>query len=319
MSGINICATLGGNTGKPLCDVRMGRIKHLLPTQSKEFTESDLADSASFRAALQNAMLLSSTSPNKIYAFPEAKDVTDNTGDPNTGTLADGYEEVLNEALPKYLLRSVTGVCVQQAMAAFNGWPGRLYVVDENNVLWFIIKSGGGSQAFSCGYLYTNPPKFKGSADVQTANTRVTFGTIDEFKSNVGALKLDFAISSLLNLQSVELVDLEDENDSAIAANNVFIIGGKMKCEGTDIYTAYKTALANGARWRSYKSDNTPIPVTSVTANDSAQGWNVTLDSGTFSGLTPGDVFYIDLKTPDELHGAGVDGVEGIKIRFIAP
>jgi hypothetical protein len=123
MAGINVCATLGGNTGRPDCDVRMGRIKYLLLTTSKEFTETNIASSEAFEAALQTAMLLANSDANKIFAFPEMRDVTDNSGDPATGTLADGFEEVLNEALPKYLAKSTPGVCVQQAMASFNGWP----------------------------------------------------------------------------------------------------------------------------------------------------------------------------------------------------
>lgn len=312
---INICATLGGNTGAPACDVRMGRPKFLLLTTSKEFSAGDIDDSASFQQALEAAMLLSKTNANKVYAFPAANETTDNTGDPATGTLADGYEEVLNEALPKYLLRSKVGTCVQQQMASFNGWPGKIYVVDESNILWFRTTATGGAAGFSCGYLYTNPPKFKGSSDVQTANTRLTFGSIDDFKRNVGAIQLDFSVSALTNILDVVLDDRESENTSG-ALNNVFVIGGKTLCEGTDIYAAYSTLLANTAYWRAYKSDGTTITLTSVTVNSGLSGWNITLDSATFTAMSSGDIFFIDLETPTVLHAAGIDGIEGIKIRF---
>lgn len=316
MSGINVCATLGGNTGAPACDVRMGRIKYLLLTTSKEFTAADIATSESFQAALQAAMGLGNSDPNKIFAFPAMREATDNTGDPNLGTLADGYEEVLNEALPKYLLLSTPGTCVQQAMASFNAWPGKNYIVDENGIFWSRDNGSNGAKGFGTGYLYTNPPKFKGSGNVQTANTRLTFGSIDEFKSGVGALKLGFQVSDLNNLKDVVLDDRETENDSG-APNNVFIIGGKTKCEGSDIYAAYSTALNATARWRAYKADGSAITITTVTLNAAKLAWNVTIDSTTFNAMASGDVFYIDLVVPTTLAAAGVTGIEALKLRFV--
>jgi hypothetical protein len=313
---INICATLGGNTGAPACDVRMGRPKYILLTTGREFAETDIEDSAAFQSALQTAMLLPKSNANKVYAFPQANESTDNTGDPSLGTLADGYEEVLNEALPKYLLRSKAGTCVQQQMQSFNGWPGKVYVVDDSNIMWFRTTSADGAAGFTCGYLYTNPPKFKGSGDVNTANTRLTFGSIDEFKTKVGAIKLDFNVSTLTNILEVELDDRESENTSG-ALNNVFVIGGKTRCEGTDIYAAYSTALNSVARWRAYQSNGTVISITTVTTNAGLSGWNITLNSAAFTALPSGTVFYIDLETPTVLHAAGIDGIEGNRIRFV--
>lgn len=313
---INVCTTLGGNTGKPGCDVRMGRIKYLLLTTGKELTANDLADSEALKDALQAAMLLESSSANKMFAFPEMRDVTDNTGDPATGTLADGYEEVLNEALPKYLLRSTPGTCVQQAMASFNGWPGKVYFIDENNIFWYKTKADGGGKGWSTGYLYTNPPKPKGSGDVQTANTRFTFGANGEFKNNVGAVKVDFDLGDLDNLKDVLLDDRESENTSG-ALNNVFIIGAKVKCEGTDLYATHSAALNATARWRAYTSGGTPITLTAVALSVGNLGWQITLDSTAFNGLAVGTVFYIDLATPPTLKAAGVTGIEGVRLRFV--
>lgn len=316
MSGINVCATLGGNTGVPACDVRMGRIRYLLLSTSKVFTATDIASSEALQSALQTAMLLANGDANKVFAFPFMRDVTDNTGDPATGTLADGYEEVLNEALPKYLLKSTPGVCIQQIMSSFNGWPGKMYIIDENGIFWYKV-NGTGTKGFTCGYLYTNPPKFKGSGDVQTANTRLTFGSISEFKSGVGALKLNFDVADLNNLKDVILDDRETENTSG-SLNNVFIVGGKVKCEGTDIYTAFSTLLNNVNAWRSYKADGTALALTALALSPSNSGWQVTMDPTVYTALVPGDVFYIDLKTPAQLAVLGITGIEATKLRFVS-
>lgn len=316
MAGINVCTTLGRNTGRPGCDVRMGRIKYIGLTTSKEFSDDDLASSEAFQDALQEAMLLASSDANKVFLFPEMRDDTDNTGDPSTGTLADGYEEVLNEALPKYLLKSTPGVCVQQAMASFNGWPGRFFIIDEANILWYKITTTDGGKGFTCGYMYTNPPKFKGSGDVQTANTRLTFGSVDDFKSNVGALKLDFSVGDLLNLQDIILDDRESENVSG-ALNNVFVIGGTIRCQGTDVYATLSELLNSVSLWRAYTSDGTPISLTSVSQNAGLLGWNITINSSAFNALPSGTVFYIDLQVPATLNDAGIVGYEAVKIRFV--
>ena len=313
--GINVCATLGGNTGNPPCDVRMARPKYLLLSTSKEFTSGDIQDSASFKVALQAAMQLGNSDANKVYAFPEGRDITDNTGDPTEGSLADGYQEVLNEALPKYLIKSTPGTCVQQIMASFNGWPGKMFIVDANQILWFVQQADGGAVGFSVGSLYTNPPKFKGSTEVNTANTRIVFGSIDEFKSNVGAIKLDFNVKSLTNVIDVVLDD-RTSGDASGPVSNVFVIGGKILCDGTDIYAAYSAGLNATTKWRSYKADGTPISITTVTLNAGLSGWNVTIDSVAFAALASGDVFYIDLQTPTVLAAAGIIGIEATKLRF---
>src|SRR5574341_871622 len=241
--GINVCSTLGGNTGKPPCDVRMARPQYIMPTRGKVFAVADLADSATFKAALKAAMLKTRTDSDKVFCFPLMRVVDDNTGDPNTQALADGYEEVINEVLPKYTLQSTAGVCVVQAMCEFNGWTDGVFVVDVNKILWYVTTSSSGAQAFSVGTLYTDPPRFGNSSNIQTSKTKLTFGTIEEFKSNIGAIKLDFDPSKLVNLVDVTLVE------KAAQATNVFTLGGIVECAGTDIYASYSSGLANIARW----------------------------------------------------------------------
>lgn len=322
MSGINVCATFGSNLGVPACDVRMGRIKYLILTTSAEMTEADLATSESVQEWMADALVLANSDANKLFAFPFMREATDNTGDPQLGTLADGYEEVLNEAVPKYLLRSTPGFCVQAAMSSFNGWPGKMYIVDENNVFWYKSKTTAagvpnGGKGWTTAYLYTQPPKFKGSGEVATANTRVTF-VINEFKGAVGAVKLEFEVSDLDNLKDVTLKDLEDENASG-ALNNAFLIGGNVKCEGTDIYAAYADLLNTSNAWRAYTSDGTAIALTSVAKNDTEGGWDIVLNSGEYSALASGTVFYIDLQTPPVLAALAtpVTGIEATKLRFV--
>ena len=188
---INLTTTLGGNTGRTTGDVRMGRIKIILPTRGKVFTSADIADSESFKAALAAALKESRTSLNKIFVFDGFREAEDNTGDPNVATMADGYEEVLNEAVPKYTLRNTKGAAQQMALTAFNGWNDPVFIVDDKNILWYIGTSDGGAKGFSTGSFYANPPRFGGTGAISSNLVKLSFGSIEEFKSGIGAMKLD--------------------------------------------------------------------------------------------------------------------------------
>lgn len=312
---INVCTTLGNNTGKSACEVRMKRPKYPL-LSNYEFTAAELASSDALKAAIIRQMLLGNTVAGKAFLFPEMRVTDDNTGDPNVQSLADGYEEVLNEALPKYTLHSTVGVCQQQSMVAFNGWTGGIFPIDADRVFWYRKTATGGGKGFSTGNLYTDPPRPGSSAAIQVAKTRVTFGSIDEFKSDLGAVKIDFNIASLLNIVDVILTDVEDAFNSPSTSTNVFIIGGLVKCSGDNIYAAYKDSLNSVLRWRSYRLDTlASIPITSVAKNDALLGWTITINAASFAALPSGTKFAVDLVTPDQLSPA-VTGIEGTKAVF---
>lgn len=314
MQGINVCATLGGNTGKPGCDVRMARPQYIMPARDKVFTANEVADATAFKAALKTAMLQPRDSANKVFCFPLMRVVDDNTGDVSPQTLADGYEEILNELLPKYTLQSTAGVCVVQAMCEFNGWTDGVFVVDVNKILWYVIPTAGGAAAFTVGNLYTDPPRFGNSSNIQTSKTRITFGDLEEFKANVGALKLDFDPSKLVNTVDVTLVE------KAAQSTNVFTIGGIVQCAGTDIYASYSAGLANIARWVVTRLDTSAaITLTSVAADATNKGWDITLDSTEYTALPSGTKLEFKLADPATLDAAGVSGIESFTIVYTKP
>lgn len=314
MAGINICATLGGNVGKPNCDVRFGRPKNLLPTRGKVFSAADLLNSATIKAALRTAMLLAREDNNKVFAFPNARVVDDNTADVSLGTLADGYEEVLNESLPSYNLQTTAGICVAQAMTQFNGWSDKSFIVDDKNIFWYIINEDGSGQGFSIGNMYTNPPRFGNSGGITVSNTRVLFGSIDEFKHRVGAIKLDFDVLALQNTVDVVL------SEAVPATANALKIIGRVLCAGTDIYAAYSAGLANVARWVATNVETgAPITLTSVAVDAALKGWTLTLDNTAHGALDSGALVEINLADPATLAAAGFAGIEGIAFIYTKP
>jgi hypothetical protein len=316
MGGINVCVSLGSNQGKDKCEVRMKRPKRLL-LGNYEFTKDELKDSDSLKAAIKRQMLKANTDSGKIFLSPVLRVVTDNTGDPNTQALADGYEEVLNEAIPKYSYQFTAGVCQHQAWAAMNGWGGGNFRVDQDNVFWYRVTESGGGKGFSTGNLYTDPPRDGSSGAIAVGTTRITFGDIDEFKSGIGAVKINFNIADLANIVDVDLEDREDAFNSPSTSTNVFYIGGKVVCQGDDIYAAYKTALNNVNRWTAKRLDNgAALTIDSISTDDNLEAWKPVINSAEWAALPSGTKVEINIASPEVLNGYGVTGIEGGGITF---
>lgn len=309
---INLVTTLGGNTGKTLGDVRMGRPKIFLFTRGKEFSEADRADSETFEEALETAMLLSRESVNKVFCFTGFREAEDGTGDPNVGTMADGFEEVLNEALVKFVLRHTAGVAQTQSFVAFNGWSDKVFMVDDKNVLWGVKTSSNGVKGFSVGYLYSTPPKPGNTGNVNSNQVRITFGDLEEFKSGLVALKLDFNVADLQNIVDVQLEEV------GAAAGYVFKIGASTKYAGTNVYDTYKDLLAVVGAWEVIRLDTgAAVTVDSVVKNDATKGWDITLDDAV--AIANGVKLKINLKNPTVLAALGtpVTGIEGVYARVV--
>lgn len=314
MSGINVCANLGGNAGQGSCEVRMSQPKYLPFTRGKVFSAADIADAATFKAALLAAMLLARTDSNKVFVFPLMRVVDDNTADPKEETLADGYSEVLNESLPTYTLQSTAGVCQNQAMVGFNGWNDKVFIVDKNNIFWGVSDGNGGVQGFSVGSLYTNPPRFGNSSNIVTSKTKLVFGTLEEFKSGLVAIKIDFDPTKLANTVDVVL------SEAIAATGYAFKIAGNQKCAGTSIYTAFRTLLDQTGAWKATRLDtNAAVTVSSAAHDDTNSAWTVTLASSpTIAATTK---IKIELVDPTALAAltTPVKGIEGIEVIVVKP
>lgn len=305
----NLCANLGGNVAEIACSPRMGKPLYIMPLGAKIFSAGDMASSATFQAALKTAMNKPTGDPEKVYCFPVIREVDDNTEEPETGTLQDGYSEVLSEKVPTYTFRTTGSYCQAQSMARFNGWADKALIVDTNKRLFYVRTSGGGAQGWSVGSLYTDPPRWSGGGGVVTTTTRISFGNLDEFKGDVGVLQIDFNPVKLVNLQDVILKEVD------AATGYTFTIGGNVKCANTNIYSAYKTLLAVVGAWKAtLVSTGAAVTITTVTADDGHSGWDITLNNS--PAISQGVKIEINLADPGTLAGLGtpVTGIEGISV-----
>lgn len=310
------CGILGANTGKPQCDVPIAAIKYLMPTRGATFLAADLVDSASIKAALLTKMLSAKSSNQKLYLIPYANEAANNTGDPNVGTLSDGFEKTLTDPLKKYTLtHAEMGKAQNAAICQFNGWTDKVYFIDRNNRFCYISVQDGTGKGWSVGNLFYTSPGPGDSAAVNVAKGRITFANPDEFKSSpIGLIDLDFNPADLVNIEDIQMVE------KLAPASNVVTIGGLGRFTNQDIYAAYKTPLNNVARWVvTNELTGATMTITSVATDDPHSGWTITIDTTLFAALASGTKYSINIASPSVLHTAGVDGLEGIKITYTKP
>jgi hypothetical protein len=249
-----------------------------------------------------------------VFPFDGIREAEDGTGDPNVGSLADGFEEVLNEALPKYTFRNTKGVAQQQSLVEFNGWQDYVFIVDDKNILWYKGTPAGGAKGFSVGYFFANPPRPGNTGNVNSNLVKITFGSVDEFKSMVGAIKLDFDVAALANIVDVEL------SEAAAAAGYVFKFKAKTKFAGTDIYETYQDLLAVVGAWKATRLDtNANVTIASAAKDATNKGWTVTLDNTT--AIASNVKVRIELVDPAALKALAtpVTGIESIYVNVVKP
>jgi hypothetical protein len=314
---INVVTQLGANTGQSIGDVRMGRPKAFFFTRGFEFAPADLLDSDSLFAALTTAMNLSRTHINKVFMFTGFHEADDNTGDPQEQSLADGYSEVLNEALAKYTLKHTAGVAQTQSFVEFNGWEDGVYVLDDKNLFWYRGKSNNGGRFFDVGALYSTYPRFGNTGNINTGLTKITFGTPEDFKQGLGCVKLTHSISELPNMVDVTLAE------GAVASGYAFKIVARNKYTGTNIYQTYADLLNVVGAWKISKKDGTVVTVASVakdaTLDSNNGGWTVTANST--PTINPATELYIELVDPTALAAltTSVTGIESFKVKVLKP
>jgi aryl carrier-like protein len=311
---LNISISLGANTGKVTGDLRLGRPKHLLLTNGAELTNDDLADSDSLQAWLEEKMSLSRTDPEKVFLFSGFHEMENNTGDPNTATLQDGYEEVLNEAIPKYIGRHTADVGQTQSFVAFNGFTGTMYIIDTNGRFAYIGKQGGGGKGFDVAYLYSSYPQWGGSGAINTGTVRFTLADVEQLKNNVGAVQVSFNPADLVNMVDVKLSEL------ATASGYAFKIGARTNYTGTNIYPTYQDSLAVVGAWKAtLVSDGSNVTIASAAKDATLKGWTVTL--GSSPTIAANAKVKIELVDPATLAGLTipVEGIESISVKVTKP
>lgn len=229
--------------------------------------------------------------------------------------MADGYEEVLNDPIPKYTGRHTADIGQTQSMAAFNGFTGYAFFIDSKGGFYYVGKSGGGGKGFNVTNLYASYPRPGGTAAINTGTVKISFD-IEQFKSGIGRVKIDFSPVDLQNLYDVQLTEF------GAASGYAFKIGGRTVYTGTNIYDigTYADDLAVVGAWKAtLLSTGDDVTIASVAKDAALKCWTVTL--GSSPTITSGAKIKIELVDPTALAAltTPVEGIESVAVKVLKP
>lgn len=311
----DLCSVNLPNAGVPECDKSRGIPRYLI-VGAKEFTAGEYATIAAFKAALKAATLVSRNTSGKLIVLPLAANVEKATPDNATGTLNQGFTEVLREGFPSWNLGVQISNNHAQKLRPLNGQDVRVFVVDHNLNVWGTLTDTPGFKG-EAAKIFVGGDDFTDGQSSKTVLINVAYTDVEEFKSSSRYFTIDFSVAAYGKLKDVELTE------AIAASSNVFRITGKIKTGKVgvllDVYTNYSTAMANTARWTAINTaTGAAFTITSVAVNAGGY-WTVTLDSTAWTALASLDSVTLNFAAPSVLDAASVTGIEGVSIVLVKP
>lgn len=312
---LNLCGVNLPNSGAALCDKEMG-IPQFLIAGDKGFDNTETLTSAAFKAALKAAGLVARNTSGKLITLPLAQDVQNRTGDNVTGTLNQGFTEVIRQGLPAFDLGVKISNKHSQLFTPLNNQDLSIFVVDHNLNVWGAIDDNNKFVGFSS-KLFSGGDNFTDGQNSKTQLISWSITDIVQFKTAARYMPIDFSVKSYGVLKDVYL------EEAAANASNVFKVTGKIRTGRVhldlDVYADYSTAMANAARWTLINATTgASITLTSVAAN-AAGYWDVTIDSTAYTALGSGAKMILSWAAPATLDAANVTGVESVSVILTKP
>lgn len=307
---LDLCAVNMPNAGSPNCDKSRGIPRYII-VGSKEFEPADYATVAAFKAAFKAATLVGRNQSGKLIVLPVIADVQKKTSDNQTGTLNQGFTEVLREGFPSF----DGGVQISnkhaQKLRPINGQDVKVSVVDHNLNYWGTYVSDSGNFRGESAKVFIGGDDWSDGQNSKTILINVAYTDVEEFKGSSAYMTIDFSVKDYGQLKDVDLTLVS-------SASNVHNITGKISTGKVgyklDIYDDYAAAMANVARWTAVNTaTGAAFTITSVAQNAGGY-WVVTLDSTAWTALSSGDKVTINFAAPSVLDAAGATGIEGVEL-----
>lgn len=310
---VDLCSSNNPNGGGPACDKDRG-IPSVLIVGDYEWQPADFATAAAFKARLKTQSLLARGSAGKLIVLPALLNVEKATSEAVTGTLNQGFTEVIRDGIPAWNYGVKIAAKHAGRLRGLNG-EQKVMTVDHNLLAWGAATSSGTWKGEST-RMHIGYDDFSDGQNSKFVPVSVTYTDVQEFALSAAYLPLDFNVGDYGKLKDVQLTLVS-------SATNVHNLTGKIATgqigKLLDVYTDYSTAMANTARWTAKNTaTGVAFTITSVAVNAGGY-WVVTLDSTMWTALSAGDKVTINWAAPTVLDAAGVTGVEGIEIIVTKP
>lgn len=304
---LNLCGTIGANTGIIDCDILRGNPATIL-FGSSIFTSSDYASVATFKAAMLDRTKRSTGDSQKLFPLPVIQGTTDKTVAAKYGTYGYGLETKLLRSRPSYEFDVLAGTTLEKKLIQFDGKQVPVFIFDNSFNIWG--KLDGSKNFIGCNVLVGVEPRPHGDAQ-NPKSTKIVISFVDptDFVENSAVIQTTFVASDLKGLKDVYI------SEPVAHTTNVYKI--KMKIANViaggdlDIYTDYM-ALIQPLTFTAGTGTGfaTPMPVTSVALDTTNLGLTVTLDTTAYGLLSAGAQIKLIPPTAAVLDAAGVTGIE---------
>lgn len=316
MASISLCGSVGANTRGIACDVRRGNILAII-LGSASFNTSEYATSAAFKTALQGYLKLETGLSDKLYPFPQARTITDNTEAPTNATLGDGTVVPIREGKPAYTVESLIGSLQEKQMRKFNGQIVPVFIFDDNGRVWGKQDINGDFVGINA-QLYTQGAGFGNFSDAKTTKTTVSFQSAKDFFDFGAFAQTDFDVSDLQGLYDVTLTELSHVSNAYKIAANVKTLNINSP---VNMYDTYSTQLANGSMWvaKTGATFGTTLAITSVVVDAATKSWVVTFDTTAFGALASLAKIKLSLVPPTALEAGSVFDIESVPLIITKP
>jgi hypothetical protein len=292
----NYCTAIGGNTGRNAnCDPILAEISGMImtPTNAK-VTEEDAQDLLSFLIGKAKA------ATDRWFPLLGMQNVTDNTTEPTSGTLATTqYSRQLSGSKNIYLLEVDTSICLAKVWSKYNQYKGGIYIITGDGRFFGRENKADGSLSpfipFSPLSVYG--AVFGDGQNLGTQKMNLNLGDQSRIINTIGFFS--FNDDDIID----NIVGLTDVNVKRTAAGSFQVVMG---CGGDNLYDSYNEQLATPALWRLVKADGTPVEITNVNPDDDTKAFTISpaIAAGTYS---------ISLAGVADLEAAGVTGYENPK------
>lgn len=316
MAIINLCGSVGANTGKMDCDPRRANFKTII-VGGASFDSTQYGTAAAFQAAFQAAMNLGTGNSGKLYPFPEFVGVAVNTEANKEATFGNGQKITIAEGRPSYTCDLRIGSTLERALRKFNSAIVPVFAFDDAGNVWGKLNSAGKFVGYQA-ELFTKGADFGDYNNAQFTRLTISFQSASDFYDFAAFAKTDFDTSALEGLLDVVLYE------AAVSVTNVRKIGGKVLNaqlgKDQNIADTYDTELGVGSLWTAKNATTgAAIVLTSVAYDAALKAFTYTMDSTAYTALPSLTKIEVNLVGPTALAAAGVTGIEGLPLIITKP
>lgn len=304
---LNLCGSVGANTGAILCD-KQRSLPKLMFVGGKKFIPSEYLDPDDLQAAIKAAVKLPTGDSDKLFPFPEIGGTTDQTDALKTATLGYGLKQITIEGRPGYSYQVQVGQAQFQALRKFNRAIVPVYTVDDQNDMWGTFGSDLGWNG-EIAQLFVSGNGFGDGTKPFVADISVVYQSASDFNDYSKYAELNFNPNEAKGLITVELSEYADH------AANVYHIAVTAPTAKLGVNLSveddYAAELADEAMWIA-TSGGASLTITSV-ADVAGKGWTVTFDNTAYTALASGAKIYLSLVDSTALDAADITGIENVQ------